>query len=217
MKLSKIQIFSLLAVILTFAVGVYFYAQLPETIASHWNAQGQVNGYMPKFWGVFLIPILSLGIFVLHLFLPKLDPLQNIQKFQSYYEKLFLVMFAFLLGVHAVSIAWNLGIPIDLGKFLTIGFAVVFYYLGIVLEHTKRNWFVGIRTPWTLSSDKIWDATHKKAAKMFRISGIIALLAYFFSDNILLVIVFPIISAVYAVIYSYLEFSKTKKSEKKKN
>ena len=74
-------------VLASFIIGIYFYPQMPERMASHWNIKGEVNGYLPKFWGLFLMPFISLCIFLLSIAIPKIDPLKyNIDKFRKYYD-----------------------------------------------------------------------------------------------------------------------------------
>ena len=92
-----------------------------------------------------------------------------------------------------------------------IGF---FIFIGFILRKVKRNFFIGIRTPWTLSSDVVWDKTHKLGSKLIIHSGIITLIGIFFQNYMLWFILTPIIvSAIILLIYSYLEF---RKEEKKK-
>jgi len=84
LRMKKTNILALLIVLSSFAVGIYLYPQLPQNMASHWNLQGEVNGYMSKFWGTFLLPIILLSLFVLFLIIPKLDPLkENIAQFKK--------------------------------------------------------------------------------------------------------------------------------------
>jgi uncharacterized membrane protein len=92
---------------------------------------------------------------------------------------------------------------------LSPAFATLFYYSGVLIENAKRNWFIGIRTPWTLSSDRVWDKTHKIGGKLFKIAGIVALAAVFFETAAIFFIIVPvIIVSIYTVVYSYLEYQK---------
>jgi uncharacterized membrane protein len=85
----------------------------------------------------------------------------------------------------------------------------LFYYLGILTENAKRNWFIGIRTPWTLSNDKVWNKTHKLGGKLFKIVGIVAFLGILFQKYVLLFIISAVIAvAIYIIVYSYFEYKK---------
>jgi uncharacterized membrane protein len=200
-------------ILLSFAVGIYYYPQMPEKVASHWNAHGQVNGYMSKFWGLFLMPIISVGLLLLFILIPRIDPLKsNIQQFRKYFDRFVVLIMFFLFYLYLLTILWNTGYTFNIITFLSPAFAILFYYAGILIENAKRNWFIGIRTPWTLSSDKVWDKTHKIGGKLFKIAGILALLGIFFESYAIFIIVVPvIIVSIYTVVYSYFEYQKEMK------
>jgi uncharacterized membrane protein len=208
MRKSEIIIFGI--IILSFAIGIYYYPQMPEKLASHWNAQGRVDGYMSKFWGLFLMPIISVGIFVLFILIPRIDPLKsNIAQFRKYYDTFIILIMVFLLYLYLLTIFWNSGNTFNMITFLSPALAILFYYSGILIENAKMNWFIGIRTPWTLSSDKVWDKTHKIGGKLFKIAGVINLLAIFYQNYTIFFIVVPvIIVSIYTVVYSYFEYQK---------
>ena len=197
-------------ILLSFAIGISYYPQMPDKIASHWNAQGQVNGYLSKFWGLFLMPIISVGLLLLFMLIPGIDPLKsNIQQFRRHYDGFVVLIMVFLFYLYLLTIFWNAGYTFNIITFLSPAFAILFYYTGILIENAKRNWFIGIRTPWTLSSDRVWDRTHKIGGKLFKIAGIVALAAVFFETAAIFFIIVPvIIVSIYTVVYSYIEFQK---------
>ena len=211
--MNRIRVFILLIIIISFAVGAYFYSSFPEMMASHWNAQGQVDGYMSKFWGVFLMPIILVGMILLFIIVPKIDPLkENIEKFRDYYEKFIAAISLFLFYIYILTIIWNLGIKFEMNSLLIPAFGILFYYIGVVVENAKRNWFIGIRTPWTISSDSVWEKTHRLGGKLFKVAGIIAVLGLLFSKYTILFVLIPVLSlSLYLVIYSYLEYQREKK------
>jgi len=178
-KKEHIIIFAL--IILIFAISSYFYPAFPEKIASHWNAKGNADSYSSK-GTIFLIPIIALALIVLFLIIPKIDPLkQNIKKFEKYYLWFIVVFILFMFLIQLQIILWNLSIGISPNIIFPIGIAILFFYVSVLLKHTKRNWFIGIRTPWTLSNDKVWDKTHKLGSQLFLISGILSFIGIFFS------------------------------------
>ncbi len=197
-------------ILLSFAAGIYFYPQMPEKIASHWNAEGQADSYMSKFWGLFLMPFLSAVLLFLFIMIPKIDPLKaNIEEFRKYYDRFVLLIFLFLFYLYILTICWNIGFRFNMIVLLAPAFSILFYYAGTLTEHAKRNWFIGIRTPWTLSNDKVWEKTHSIGGKLFKIAGVIALLGMFFPNYALLFILVPIILvATSTIIYSYIEYKK---------
>ena len=200
-------------ILISFVVGIYYYPQMPERMASHWNAQGQVDGYMSKFWGLFLIPILSIGLFLLFQLIPKIDPLkENIEKFRKYFDGFIVIVFLFLLYIYFLTILWNVGVRFDMGKAIAPSMGLLFYFVGILVENSKRNWFIGIRTPWTLSSEKVWDNTHRIGGRLFKVAGVIAFIGVFTKKYAIILIIVPIVLvSVYTVVYSYFEYQKETK------
>jgi uncharacterized membrane protein len=199
-------------VFFSFVVGFYLYPQMPNELASHWNAAGEADGTSSKFTGLFAIPIISLILLLLFLFIPRIDPKrENIKKFERYYDAMILVMIVFFLYVYILSIWWNLGNRFDFGLALLPAFTILFWFIGLMLERAKMNWFVGIRTPWTLSSEKVWNKTHKVGARLFKLAALITLLGLVFREQAILLVIIPVIVfAIYLIIYSYLVFRKEK-------
>lgn len=210
MNMRKTEIIVLVIILLAFVAGIYFYPQVPAQMASHWDAQGQVNGYMAKFWGLFLMPLILVVLALLFVTVPIIDPLKiNIEKFRKYYNTFIVLLFVFMIFVHFQIILWNLGIKISPNAVLPAGLGLLFFYTGILCEHAKRNWFIGIRTPWTLSSEKVWEKTHKIGGKLFKVVGIVTFIGIFFQKYAVIFIIVPVILVTaYAYIYSYLEYKK---------
>ena len=208
--MRKSEIIALGVILLSFIIGIYFYPQMPEKIASHWDAQGQVDGYISKFWGLFLMPLLSMILFLLFIAIPKIDPLKhNIEKFRKYYDGFVVLIIVYLFYVYLLTIFWNIGIRFSMVQPLAPAMGILFYYIGILTENAKRNWFIGIRTPWTLSSEKVWEKTHKIGGKLFKTAGAFAFIGVFFESYALFFILVPIILvAAYTIIYSYFEYQK---------
>lgn len=208
--MKKLVLAALLIIIISFVIGIISYNYLPDRLASHWGQNGQVNGYMPKFWALFLMPIISAGMLLLFYFLPRIDPLKNnYKKFRKYYDSFILIIILFLFYIYLLTILWNFKIKFNMNLALIPALGFLFFYIGIILKYLKRNWFIGIRTPWTISSDKVWDKTHKLGSKLFIVSGIITIIGIFFDDFVLYFVLVPVIvSAIWLVIYSYLVYRK---------
>ena len=147
---------------------------MPGLVASHWNTAGDVNGTLPKFPGLLLIPLLMYGFSALLLVLPRIDPLrENYRKFQGYYDGFILVFAVFLFIVQLQIILWGMGIHVSPNVTMPVMIGILFIYTGFLLEHAEPNWFVGIRTPWTLSSTSVWKKTHQKGATLFKLAGVV--------------------------------------------
>lgn len=210
MGMRKSEQTVLVMIVLAFALGIYLYGQFPERVASHWNASGQVDGYMSKFWGTFLMPFMLTFMLAMFMLIPRIDPLKaNIAKFREHFDNFVIIISAFMLYIYILTVVWNLGTEFNMTRMLMPSFALIFYYIGILLEHAKRNWFIGIRTPWTLSSDKVWNKTHALGAKIFKVVALLALVGAVFPLYSLQMVIFPLLFGVlYLVVYSYFEYQK---------
>jgi len=213
MSVRKSEILIVGIALLSFVIGIYYYPQMPEQMASHWNAKGQVDDYLSKFWGLFLIPITLVGMALLFIAIPRIDPLrENIEKFRKYYDGFVILFMIFMICVYLATILWSIEIRISINVFLPIAAGVMFIGAGILAENTKQNWFVGIRTPWTMSSESVWDKTHRMGGKLFKIAGVIAIVGILFQSYAVYFVLVPaLLVAVYTVVYSYLEYKKEMK------
>lgn len=207
----KLAIDAMIIIILAgFLAGAFFYPQFPDQIPSHWNARGQADGYMPKFWALFMMPIVSIVFMTLFIAIPKLDPLRsNIKKFYPTYKAFIVVFLLFMFYIQTLIISWSLGVTFNMNQALSPAFAALLYFMGVLMARSKRNWFIGIRTPWTLSSTRVWNRTHQRGSQLFKASALIALLGLALPDYAIILILVPIIlSAIYLVAYSYFEYRK---------
>ncbi|MHC5059673.1 MAG: DUF4019 domain-containing protein [Planctomycetota bacterium] len=210
MKITKGEIAVFAIAMAAFIVGACFYSYLPERMASHWNARGQVDGYMSKAGGAFLMPIVISGLGLLFMIIVRVDPLKaNIEKFRKYYDGFIILFSVFLFCIHLWVLLWNIGYKLSLNRIIPLGLGLLFFYLGILCENVKRNWFIGIRTPWTLSSDIVWARTHKVGAKLFKAVGIVILAGAIWPAYLLWFILIPtILVTVFLLVYSYVVYQR---------
>jgi uncharacterized membrane protein len=214
MKVRTAEIIVIAIVALSFIVGIYFYGKMPARMASHWNVRNEVDGYMSRFWGLFLMPIIGLGLVLLFIAIPRIDPLKhNIEHFRRYFDSFIVLLFLFLVYIYLVTILWNLGRRFILIQLLAPALATLFFVAGVLVEHAKRNWSVGIRTPWTLSSERVWDKTNKLGGLLFKIAGVLCLGAIPFPDQAIYFILVPILLVVAVmIVYSYVEYQREPKT-----
>ena len=196
--------------------GLLLWNQLPDSMASHWNANDQVDGYTSKFSGVFLLPLITLGLFLLFLVVPNIDPLKaNIAQFREVFNLFIVLMAAFMLYIHALTLRWNLGYTdFGMSKAMLPAMGILFFFIGYMLRKAKRNFFIGIRTPWTLSSDRVWDETHRLGSVLFMISGVFAFIGALFGGMTAFWFLFvPIIgSTLITLVYSYVIYQREVKA-----
>ncbi len=170
-------IISLVLILISIAFSLSVYNRLPDPMASHWGLADQPNGRVARIWGAYLVPLLSLGLLGLFLLIPMIDPLKaNIAKFRGPFNTFVVFLVAFLVYVHALTLAWNLGYHnFNMSQAILPGVGLLFIVVGILLWKVKRNFFIGIRTPWTLSSDQVWDQTHRVGGWLFIGVGVLTL------------------------------------------
>jgi uncharacterized membrane protein len=206
------SIIVLVLIIAATLYGTFLWNQLPDLMASHWDANDQVNGYMSKFWGVFLMPLVTLGMFLLFLIIPNIDPLKaNIAKFRETFNLFVACMVGFMVYVHILTLRWNTGnIGLGIGKAMLPAMGLLFIMIGSMLRKAKRNFFIGIRTPWTLSSDMVWNKTHQLGATLFMLSGVLAFIGGLFGGELAFWLTMaPLFgSIIFLLVYSYVLYQK---------
>ena len=216
MKVKYIDIAILAVILISFGIAVYFYPQMPEQMASHWDIRGEVNGHMPKGWALYLMPGITVLMYLMFLLIPKIDPLKkNIEKFRTYFDWFILLMVVFLLYIYILTVAANLDYKFNMTTMILPAVGVLFFYIGFLVQHAERNWFIGIRTPWTLSNETVWKKTHALGGKLFKVAGILVFLSFLFQSAAFWIMIFTaIIAGLLPVIYSYFEYEKLKRNKR---
>ena len=202
-------------VVAMFATGIIVYQELPLLAASHWDMAGRANGFLPRFWAAFLAPSIALALWGLWALLPKIDPIApGFKGFRYAYDFIWVLLTAFLAYIYALTLLANLGVTIDMTRLVIPVVALLFIVLGALLPLVNRNWFVGIRTPWTISSDLVWEKTHLLGSWLFILAGVIVGISAFTSPAPnLWAILTPILLAVLVpVAYSYILFLRTNRA-----
>lgn len=189
------------------------WSQLPGEIPIHYDVHGDVNGWGGKGFA-FLLPAINLGTYLLMLFLPKLDPKKmNNEFFKTNIYKLRVVIALFLSAFSAlfVYMALHQTQGAGLSHYIPILAFLLFAVMGNFMINIKPNWFIGIRTPWTLSSDMVWKKTHLLFGRLWfygGIAGIAAVILLPLTYVPVLIAIFALGSAALAFVYSYLLYRK---------
>jgi uncharacterized membrane protein len=160
-----------------FVLAAATWANAPDRIPMHWGISGQVDRWGGKFEGLFAIPLLSLGIYVLMIVLPRFDPGRaNYEAFAGPYTTLRLGILVMLTALYALIILWVRGVHVSIGVWVPLIVGALFVVIGNLLGKVRPNWFVGIRTPWTLSSKLAWNRTHRAGGWLFILMGVLMML-----------------------------------------
>ena len=210
--MDKKEFIPLGLIILMFLVGYETSESVPDRMASHWDANGGVNGYSGKTVGLYLLPAVTFFVWILFMIIPKIEVLdfrKNIMDFEKHFLGFKIALTLFLGSLYFVTIGINLGYDISMNHFIIPALAGLFYYIGYILQFIKRNFWIGFRTPWTISNDEVWDKTHALGSKLFRAAGILilaGLLAPEKSIGIILVLVLG--ASGYVIVYSYVTYRR---------
>jgi len=191
----KINIYQEAATIFIIALCVfssfYFYSKFPDQVPSHWNFAGEIDDYSSKGFAAFFFPALVLGIYILLTFIPCLDPKkERYADFSKAYNILRLSITLLMAGIYAIISINGIGITLPVGKIMPISIGFLFVIIGNFLPKVRQNWFVGIRTPWTLSSEEVWNKTHRFGGKAFVVSGLAMILLSAIEQEILWGVIF---------------------------
>jgi len=169
----------LAATVLTLAATAVVYPSLADQFPTHWNIRGEIDGYGPKQMA-FLMPAVMAGFLGLFCVLPWLSPKQfEITTFRETYWFIALVMTVLFGYIHGLMLLAALRGGIDITRALLVGLLVMFGLLGSVMSGIRRNFWVGVRTPWTLASERVWDDTHWLAGRTFILAAMAGLVFVF--------------------------------------
>jgi uncharacterized membrane protein len=210
----KSEVFSLLLVVISIAASFYFYAHFPDRVITHWDFAGQPNGWSNRTFAAFFFPGLLLAIYLVLAFIPRLDPRkERYAEFAKTYDIFRNFILLVLTIVYFVASLVNIGFNLNVGSWVSFVIGLLFIILGNYLGKLKRNWFVGIRTPWTMSSETVWNKTHRFGGKAFILAGLLMILTGFapLAWRLPLFVAAIIILLVGTIGYSYLAYRQEKK------
>jgi len=185
---------------------ILVYPQLPETMPTHWSASGEVNGWSNRLWGAWLLPLIMAVIWVIMRAIPHVDPRRaNYEKFAGMYDALVILILLFMLAMHIVVLAAATGTQVKMDRIVMPMVGVLLAAIGFLIPRTHPNWFVGIRTPWTLTSDLSWEKTHKLGGPLFIAFGALMVAAGFFAPEqaIWVLVIAAVALVVFLFAYSY--------------
>lgn len=197
-------------VILSLAVmAAVLWDKLPDPIPSHWNAAGEVDDTMPKLPGTLLLivlPLLIMGVFRL---IPLISPQGfRIDQFMGVLYLLQTVTVLFTAAVSAVVLLYAIGIELDMTVIVTSGTGLLLIVIGNQLGKVRKNFFIGIRTPWTLASDEVWAKTHRLGGWLMVVAGVVMCIGAFAGLSIEYLIVAVVVLVLIPVVYSFVAYRR---------
>jgi len=209
----KTEIWPLAILAATVAVSAWSYPHLPNQVVTHWNIQGQANGWSSRTFQAIFFPALLAAMYALFSLMPLFDPRrERYQEFAKVYRSMRNLILSALLIIFTAATFSNLGYAINIGVVVAGTIGLMFALIGAYLPKLKRNWFIGIRTPWTLSSENVWDKTHRLGGRLFIVLGIAFLVSPWLAPAWdMIIIVGGLLAFIAAVgIYSYVLYKREK-------
>ncbi|MBN9687739.1 MULTISPECIES: SdpI family protein [unclassified Corallococcus] len=209
MRIRRANGLSLGFVAVAFAMAFMLYGHLPESIPTHWNAEGVVDGYTPKPWGPFVLPLVMAAVYLALVAVPRISPRgYRVERFQNVFEGIQAVLVAFLFLLNALVLLAGLGVSVPMARVVPAGAGLVLMVLGNYMGKFTKNFFCGIRTPWTLASDEVWLRTHRLGGRLFVLAGLIVLVSGLLGGGPVPVLAAVAVAAVTPVLYSYFLYRR---------
>jgi uncharacterized membrane protein len=201
-----------LILLLPFIYSLIVWNKLPDQVPTHFDVKGEPDDYSGKAFALLLLPVMNVVIYVILFFIPRIDPRKkNYAAFGSSYQNIRMLIHVFFAGIFIfITQTTSGGQPLKLNAFLS-GMLLFFALLGNYMRTVRSNFFVGIRTPWTLSNDIVWRKTHELGGKIWFYSGIVLAIIVFFLPQMAAAIVMfcgIFLMVIIPVVYSYLEYRK---------
>ncbi|OIK12498.1 SdpI family protein [Bacillus sp. MUM 13] len=195
----------------TVMLWLIFYRDLPGKIPVHWGTDG-ADGYGTKLDAMLMNTGMMILLYVILAFSPKLDPKkENYKYFKRSYGMITYCLLMFFFFINIFTILSGLGYQLPMSHLVTIFVGLLFIVIGNYTNSLKPNYFVGIKTPWTLSNETVWKKTHRFGSKTFMIAGVLLMASAFLPAALLTSVMIPIILAIalLPIVYSYFIFKKT--------
>ncbi|HLC63925.1 MAG TPA: SdpI family protein [Patescibacteria group bacterium] len=210
----KTEIIPILIALVSITLGFYFYSVFPDSVPVHWGVDGTPDRYGSKFEGAWLMPLIAIGMYLLFRFLPYIDPKKDkYQQFAKVYFIFRLIILLMMLVIYLVASANSLGYNVRVEVWIPVAVGILFLIMGNYMGKLKPNWFMGIRTPWTLSNDEVWNKTHRLGGKLFILLGLLMIITPLLPyTNIFATLVIPVIVvSLIPIVYSYVIYRKAGK------
>lgn len=176
MKTHRADMVSLIMVLAVSAAAVWFYGRLPDPVPTHWDLSGAANGFMAKPWGVLIYPGMLVAVWLLFKLIPVISPHGfRVDAFIGVVEILQVTVLCCLSLISIGAYLAAMG-KADINSIVPLTIGILFIILGNYLGKMRRNFFLGIRTPWTLASAEVWNRTHRVGGYVFVAAGLLAVL-----------------------------------------
>jgi uncharacterized membrane protein len=209
MTTFRANVICFLMIAVAIVVAIVLYPDLPEQIPTHWNLEGEVDDYTAKPWGVALLPLSAILVFVIMRLIPVISPKGfRTDKFLDVINVFTITLVGFMCGVAVLVLLEANGQNVRINQMIFAGVGLLFIVLGNYMGKVRKNFFIGIRTPWTLASDEVWSRTHRLGGKIFILIGAFMILNGIvrFSEHWLIAAI--TVAALVPVVYSFVIYRR---------
>ncbi|NSW80720.1 MAG: DUF1648 domain-containing protein [Chthonomonadetes bacterium] len=214
MSTRGMLVWGVLLIAAMLAYSLWLYPSLPERVPTHWNWKGEVDGWSSKPVGAFLLPGLTAVLWLVLLALPWLSPRGfKIEPFLSTYNLIVVMVLALMGYIHAVALHAAIHPRLDVSRALFGGVFLLFAGIGLLLGRVKRNFWVGVRTPWTLASEVVWDRTHRLTARLYALAGSLGALAIWLGVPPAVCLVVFLVLVFVPVVYSLVLYKQMERRD----
>lgn len=193
----------------------YIWNQLPENIPMHWNINGEIDRYGDKAELILIPFILPFLVYIIFLVAPIIDPKNRLNKMGKKLQSLKFLMTTFMTVLALIIIYSAKNESMLNPNYLVLFVGVLYIILGNYFKTIKANYFIGIRTPWTLENETVWNETHKLSGKMWFLGGTIIVLSSLIlekNENVTLFFIITGIITLTPIIYSYFKYKQERAS-----
>lgn len=196
-------------VIASFALAGALYGRLPDPVPTHWNMHGVADGFMPKPWGAFILPVVTAATYLLLILLPAISPRgYRIDRFRRVFVIVRTSIVGFLFLATGLGLFAGIGVPLRMDRLIQVGLGLTFLVLGNYMGKLTKNFFLGIRTPWTLASDEVWSQTHRLGGRVFVVAGLVLLVSALLDGGTLVLLPVAVVSVLVPIVYSYFIYRR---------
>jgi len=204
----KREWYILLLLMIPFGVSIYLWGSLPEEVPIHFDASGVADDWGPKWINAFLLPSIGVAVYALLVSLPLIDPKKRINSSQKPIAAIRLIMSVFMVVIYSFVMAKTVNQELSLIIYVQVAVGLLILLIGNYMNSVKPNYFVGVRTPWTLENEEVWKKTHSFTAKLWTLGGLFMIIVPFLSNitELIWVIIvgLVLVLSLIPIVYSYL-------------
>lgn len=199
-----------------FIASIYLWNDMPDIVPTHFNAQGEADDYGPKWINAFLLPGIAVLTYLFLLTIPAIDPKKRIERTQKPITAIRVIISIFLVGIYTIVMMKTFNVDAKIDQFVFVGVGLLIVVVGNYMNSIKPNYFIGLRTPWTLEDPEVWKRTHRFSSKLWIIGGSFMIISTFIPSlrgSLYVIVGLVAILAIIPFAYSYVIFNKLQKSE----